>query len=402
MARTLLDVILGRGKNSGPQAGYFFNSVGGTSFAGQTVSVDNVLKNTTVLSCVQVISQGIAQLPWEIWKAQDIVANHTLTGVLNRPNSFQTNYEFKSAVVQDILIYGNSFTRVVRAKNGRVIELIPMAPNDLTVAANSFGIPVYNHKTYGDLTAQEVIHVRDISGHSVEGRSRILLAAERIACLNAADNLMAETFISGVSINYSVELEATLDDASREALYAQLKNAFGQGGSRRGGIAVLEGGKLSAIKGSTPADADLRELRGDLINEIAALFRVPASLVGGLAQEKYSNVTARLASMYRDSFAPIIISIEQAFTNNLLSNGNTLRFDVGSLVKGDLATQITLATQAVAGGIITPNEARVFIGYPEIEGLDEVQAAPQAVPPDADRSGEETTDDGNMADMPDT
>jgi HK97 family phage portal protein len=212
---------------------------------------------------------------------------------------------------------------------------------------------------------------------------------------------MAETFQNGVSINYSVELEATLDDTSREALYAQLKNAFGQGGSRRGGIAVLEGGKLSAIKGSTPADADLRELRGALINEIAALFRVPASLVGGQS-EKYSNVTARLASMYRDSFAPIIISIEQAFTNNLLSNGNTLRFDVGSLVKGDLATQITLATQAVAGGIITPNEARVFIGYPEIEGLDEVQAAPQAVPPDADRSGEETTDDGNMADMPDT
>ena len=401
MPRTLLDVILGRGRNSGPQASYFFNTIGGQTFAGQTVTTDNALNNATVLSCIQVISQGIAQLPWEIWKDQDTVGNHTLMGVLNRPNSFQTPYEFVACCVQDILVYGNSYTRVVRAKNGRVIELIPIVPSDMSVAANPFGSPVYNHQEYGELTAQEVIHVRDVSNHSVEGRSRILLAAERIACLNAADHLMAETFQNGVSINYSVELEATLDDTSREALYAQLKNAFGQGGSRRGGIAVLEGGKLSAIKGSTPADADLRELRGALINEIAALFRVPASLVGGQS-EKYSNVTARLASMYRDSFAPIIISIEQAFTNNLLSNGNTLRFDVGSLVKGDLATQITLATQAVAGGIITPNEARVFIGYPEIEGLDEVQAAPQAVPPDADRSGEETTDDGNMADMPDT
>ena len=234
--RNLLDVILGRGSNN-PHAGYFFSSrasEGGT-FAGQTITAENVMANTTVLSCVQVISQGIAQLPWEIWNGTATVEGHALTEVLNRPNSFQSSYEFKGSIIQDTLIYGNSYTRVVRAGGGKIIELIPMDPSAITVEANSFGIPVYEHSDYGLLKATEVIHIRDVSGHGVEGRSRALMGAERIACLNAADGLVGETFMNGVSIQYSVELESTLDDTSRDALYAQLKTAFGQGGSRRGG-----------------------------------------------------------------------------------------------------------------------------------------------------------------------
>lgn len=410
--RSLLDVILGRQTDVRQPQAFFFNRTSATT-PGASITTENALKNPTVLSCVNLISQGIAQLDWGVHDGDGMfLENHMLNGILNRPNAFQTTYEFKSAVIRDMLVTGNSFTRVVRSTNGRVISLIPMDPDDVSLSANAFGIPLYKHKSFGDLSAQDVVHIRDISSHNIGGESRVLLAAERIAALNAADLLMGETFENGVSVNYSVELEGAMDDTTRQNLYAQLKTAFGRGGSRRGGVAVIEGGSMNAMKGSTPADADLRELRGMLINEIAALFRVPASMVGGDGNETFNNVTARLSSLYRDTYQPLITNIEQAFSNNLVTQGNRISFDVGNLVKGDLASQVTIASTAVAGlAIMTQNEARNFIGMPElpepdydllgaamaeeIDVVEEEPTAPEQVGTD-DRRGESNTDEGNL------
>jgi phage portal protein BeeE len=126
-----------------------------------------------------------------------------------------------------------------------------------------------------------------------------------------------------------------------------------------------------------------------------------------MADEKYSNQSARLASMYRDTFAPILYNIEQAFSHNLTTGTTDIRFDAGAMIKGDLASQVTIAATAVAGAaIMTPNEARAFIGLTRIEGegMDEVghTSAPPAPPSQpGDREGEEATDDGNLGDMPD-
>ena len=403
----LLSLILGRGGKD-VSRGFYFNSLDGKTASGNSVSTENAMENATVLSCVNLIAQGVAQLPWRVQLGNNPQDGHQVNQVLRRPNSFQTPYDFKNALVTDLLVFGNAFVRVNRSTNGRVTNIIPMDPADMSISANTMGLPLYRHDTYGEMTSQEVVHIRDIANHDVEGQSRVLLAAERVGALNAADRLIAETFANGVSMNYAVEMEAQLDEVSRKALYEQLKAAFGQGGSRRGGVAVLEGGKLSAIKGSTPADADLQNLRSMLIEEIAALFRVPASLVGGSGDQKYNNVSARMAGMYRDTYAPLITNIEQSFTRLLLPPGeNEVKFDVSDLVKGDLQTQITLATTAAGGAaFMTQNEARTFIGLdplsdPEYDKLPG-EKAPEEVESDPDaRRGEDNTDDGDMGDTPD-
>ena len=397
--RSLLDVILGRNQSTPGNQLFFFNNR--TKPGNGGITPENALDNPTVLSCVNLISQGIAQLDWGIHDRDDMPSpDHQLNVVLDKPNSFLSQYEFKVGLVQDLLLYGNSYTRVLRAANGRVINLIPMDPGKISVSANSFGIPVYDHSDIGIMQAPEVIHVRDVQGHDVIAKSRTIYAGTRIAALNAADALMNETFTNGVSVNYSVELDGSMDDTTRTNLYDQLKSAFGAGGSRRGGVAVIEGGRMTAMKGSTPADADLRALRATLINEIAAIYRVPASLVGGTGDEKFNNVTARLAAMYRDTFQPIITSIEQAFSNNLATNGNRVVFDVSTLVKGDLMSQVTIATTASGGAaFLTQNEAREFIGYQPLEDEEYDRLGPEQAPEQVesdDRRGESDTDEGNL------
>ena len=372
-------------------------------------TIEKARLNATVSNCIHIIAQGIGQLPWTVWDNEDKsnVCPASLQRILKTPNTFQTKYHFILSLVDDLLFYGNAFVYIRRdEKSGIVTELVPIPPRDLEVNSNQYGYPIYRHDYYGTLTSKEVIHVRDLGLSSLRGASRISIARARIQALDAADQLMIDTFNDGVSITVSIESAEELGSDTLDRIDEAIQSQFGKGGDRRSGAIILDNGAtLKSHKGITPADADLRELRDQLIGEVAAMFRVPAVMVGGSGNQTYNNYTATLASMYRDTYAPIITSIEQAFTLSLLDGDKEFRFDASALTKGDLPTQVKISTDGVKGGILTPNEAREFIGYPtlEDESADTLSSPSMGFSNDdrGDRSGEMPTDDGNMADTSD-
>ena len=120
---------------------------------------------------------------------------------------------------------------------------------------------------------------------------------------------------------------------------------------------------MSAIKGSTPADADLLSLRQELKNEIAGVFRVPSFMIGGTGADKYNNVRQRLSSFHRDTLQPIICNIEEAFTLKLLDGTKeAVTIDVTTFIKGDVDNQSVIAQRMVQSGVWTPNEVRAYVG----------------------------------------
>ena len=367
---SLLDLILGRGGNISPDdhSGAVFLEQSGRTNAGERVTVENLLEEPTVLSCVNAIVQGVTQIPIQVRRdagdgVMEVVRGHALTKLLKRPNSFQTASEFKSSIITTILVHGNAFIRIMR-NNGKPVQLVPMDPSDITIGSNNMGIPVYTHEAYGVVDIKDIIHIRDIQTFNPLGQSRLLLAAEVIGAKMAADRLMSETFKNGVSMNYVVNTEGTLDVDAKKNLIEGLKKSFGAGGSGRGSIAIIENGGMNAIKGSTPADADLRELRAMLIREIAAVMRVPEMLAGGTGDQKYNNVRQQWAAFHRDTLQPLVTNIEEAFTLKLLGEGEYLHFDIAELLKGDVEITARIAQANVSNGIWTPNEARSSIGTP--------------------------------------
>lgn len=398
--RDIFTSVFGQGGNPLQSGAIFINTIDSASAAGQSITVENATENATVLSCVNVLSQGIAQLPYGVHDVSDggneFVPNHPLNTVFNRPNAFQSAYDFKAGIIKDLTIHGNSFTRIVRTASGTVIQLIPINPSDMAVSANQFGLPIYKHDVQGLIEAVDIIHVKGSSGHELVGESPVIRARERIGGLNAADKLISETFQYGVSVNYSINMDGDLDDTKRKRIEQGMKESFGQGGRRRSGAVLLEGGSMTALKGTTPADADLRELRAMLINEIAAVFRVPADMVGGDTSVTYNNVTARLSSFYRDSLQPIICSVEEAFSMALLDDGERLTFDVSALLRGDSASQIAYVAQARAAGVMTVNQAREYLGMGEMDEDEANVLPPMSGAPARDSSTDDETDQGNL------
>ena len=365
------------------------------------ITVESAQTNATVATCVDTIARQVGQLTFT---APERDPNGPINRVLRRPNDYQGPFTFFHGLVEDLLYHGNSAHRLTRGRGGAPMFISPMDPQHVRVVPDEYGRPHYRTREFpGLLGPREVIHIRDGGGHEVWARSRLSKGGIRIMALWHADRLIQDTFENGISIQYWVNSTRNLGADGAEKLIEMITAAYGETGARRGGVAVLEGADLKTIPGLKPADADLRALRQDLIREIAALFAVPPFLAGGTGDVKYSNVTARMLAMYRETIVPIVINIQEAFS---LAFGARIDCDVSGLLSGDLKTQIATAVQATGGPVLTPNEGRALVhglGLAALEGEENdrlraggggTPAGAEAEDPERPRAGEQPTDDG--------
>ena len=344
------------GRNAGSYTIYSSNSVGTKS--GETVSTEQAIGETTILTCIKIICQGIAQLP---------IKAENYENVLYNPNAYQSNYDFIYSIIHSYLAYGNSYINIIKDKQNRVRKLVVLDPSVISVKSNDFGIPIYQYNDQENIKFDydNIIHIKDISTFEVQGKSRILLSKERIGALKASDRQIAENFNNGIDIKYSISVPNKFKNEEQQKEFnAKINELFGRGGDKRGGaITISKDTEIKQYRGMNVADTDLREIRSKLIKEIASLMGVPAYLVGEDGDQKYSNVRQSQTALYRDTYLPIITAIEQAFNKK----GIGIKFDVNDLLKGDIESQSRVMTQMVQSGILTPNEARVYIGYERIE-----------------------------------
>lgn len=350
------------------------------SAAGEVIDNETIIENAVVLACVNVIQQGISQLPLCIGRMTEkgIEKNfkHPLLNVFKKPNAVQTASDFKESLVYSLLIYGNAFIAIQRTSSG-IVSLVLEDAEDMRIELNGAGFPVYtNHqKVLKDgrkgvvYSNSEMIHIKDVCTLHPIPKSRGQLAADIIGAYKASNRQIGSIFQNGVDIKYLISSQNVTREKSPEEiekLKRSLSEAFGKNG--QGNTAMyLSNGKLEAVKGMTPADADMQKIRQDFIREIAAVYGVPAYLVGGSGDEKYNNVRQKQAALYRDTLLPIIKKIEEGFTDKLLVGNNVAYFDVENLLKGDTESQSIYAERTVRSGIFTINEAREHLGKPRVD-----------------------------------
>ena len=366
------------------------------------------LKCATVSTAVKIVSSGLGQVEFS---SPQVAANR----LLHKPNLEQTQFDFISSVIHDLLVYGNAFTQVMRHENQQVHSLLPLDPDLVTIYINEFNRPFYKVTNYEDHLGEfDVIHFRDHSTHGIKGEGRIQGCASRIHALIEADHAMARDFKNGHDSMNLVTPKVATETSARKKTGDDLKTNTIEKKER----IVVMGIPMDVheFKRSNNSDMDLRALRKDLIAEIAAHFQIPPFKLGGSADTKYANYSAGLSALYRDTYAPLLRNMKQRL-EIALSTDTTLveiNFNEAAIVTGDLATSSGITTQSYQGKWMTFNEARELNGYTRIkpgdeayeEWMDKFQEpsngpAPAPIDPrlPGDRSGE-TTDDGDLSDLP--
>lgn len=370
-------------------------------FAGghlQPVSVEAAKQNATVYAALQLISNTVAKLPLQAPR------NPQINRVLQAPNPLQTGATFHSDIVADVLLYGNALVEIKRGATGSILGLLPISPApppQIEAVGGEIRYTISDGTVYRNLRSggtrhYELVHVRDIGGgHEPWSQSRISGAGTALRALLEADKLISTTFMNGPSVSYFIRTPAgkLLGAEEQEALERQMRQftqtTTADGRPQRGGYAYIGGLEVAPVKGLTPADADLRDLRSDLKLEIAAVFGVPPFRAGGDANTKYSNATAANAALVRDEILSLVANTTATFSEAL---GIEITCDTAALLKGDLMDQIKAAVMARGGPVLDLDEARELVDAEPATAAQREELTPKPEPapePDMrDRDGE--------------
>jgi HK97 family phage portal protein len=356
------------------------------SFTGawqQNVVVDRrtVSENWAVFACVTLIANDISKMPPRVMQfntAMKIWEPTLQRPVLRKPNRYQTRIEFFKSWIFSLLFHGNTYILKERDEQGFVVALYILDPCRVTpLVAEDGGIyyqlrddPLSGLDDSVVVPAREIIHDRMYTlFHPLIGVSPIYACG--IAAMQAAaiqDN--SAKFFQNLSRPGGI---LTAPGAISDETAARLKAAFETnfGGANMGKLAVVGDGLKYEALTINAVDAQLIEQLKFTGEMICAAFHVPPYKLG-LGPMPTVNNTAALNQQYYDQcLQPIVENMELRLDDGLeLSFPFETWLDTMALLRMDQATRLKAHTESIAGGHLTPNEARREEDRPPLAGGD--------------------------------
>lgn len=340
---------------------------------------------SAVYACVNAISETTASLPLILFRRngedRERASDHPLYSVLHdQANEQQTALEFREWMQACVLLRGNAFARIVRGWDGQVRELLPLAPDRVTVLRVPSGI-AYDYTDQAGivhrLLAHEVLHLRHRAGDdAVLGVSPIAAARNVIGLAIAEAEHGKATFTNGAKLAGVLKFPGRLNPAQRE----QIRNSWGSqygGGGNSGKTAILEEGVDYQTVSMTLEDAEWIAARQFSVEEVARLFRVPPTVIGDLRHGNYSNSVEMARQFVTMTLRRHLVAWEQSIAKQLLTEaGRRVYFaehQVEGLLRGDAVNRADFYDKGIKAGWLMPSEARRLENLPTIEGIDDAK-----------------------------
>ena len=383
---------------------------GRTASTGVTVTWQRALEVSTVLSCCKVIAEGVAQVPFKVFrddgsKVRDVATDHPLHWLIyRRPNKWQTSFEFRETIAFHVILTGNAYVFVGRVGRDREIrELVPLDPSLVKVEKTSDGRLRY---TYSPINGPQTVfdqasiwHLKGPSWNAWMGMEPVKLAREAIGLAIAAESAHTELHKSGARVSGTYSIEGTLSKERYEFLNTYL-DKYAMGGERAGKSMLLDQGAKWLQQQMSGVDAQHIETRGHQIEEICRAFRVMPIMVGHNDKAStYASAEQMFIAHVVHTLSPWYDRIEQSADANLLTDdeikkGYYVKFLPNGLMRGAAKDRAEFYTRMVGSvnatpGIMTVDEIRALEELPPIAGGNKLftpEQKPQETPPNSDQN----------------
>ncbi len=339
----------------------------GNSSSGKTVNERTAMQTTAVYACVRILAETIASLPLHTYKytdrGKDKALEHPLYYLLHdAPNPEMTSFVFRETLMGHLLLWGNSYSQIIRDGRGRVIALYPLLPDRMTVDRNDSGEIYYIYNKDGQinyLRDYEVLHIPGLGFDGLIGYSPIAMAKNAVGMAIATEEYGAKFFANGANPGGVLEHPGVVKDPAR---VRESWNAVYQGSSNAHRIAVLEEGMKFTSIGIPPNEAQFLETRKFQIEEICRIFRVPPHLVADLEKATFSNIEHQSISFIDNTIIPWVSRIEQSMQKALFSDSEKkmyfVKFNLNGRLRGDAASRAAFYQIMRQNGIMSANDIR--------------------------------------------
>lgn len=372
------------------------------SASGITVTPLKSLECATVLACVRTLANGVAQVPFRLFRQRHDIRNlaleHPLYDLLYfAPNEYQTAFEFWHTVMMHLTLTGNAYVWINRGFDGRIVELLPYPPGSVSIQRDGWEL-IYQitlqDKRYVTVRDADMWHIRWMAWDGVKGLSAVQAAREAIGLALALDQHGSTSFKNGSRLSGVLTVAQRLDEGQRKSLREAWQSAF-SGSSESGKVAVLGADMKYQAMQATNDVSQFDESRRYQVEEVCRAFGVDPVMIG------YADKAATFASVEQKSIQHVVYTLgpwfaclEKSANKKLLTKkergqGFYFKFNDKALLRGATQDRAKFYTALYNIGAISPNEIRELEDMNPYDGGNEYR-----VPLNMERPGDSSDTDG--------
>jgi HK97 family phage portal protein len=326
-----------------PDDDYWYQPLGRATSSGIEVDDDSALTLGAVYACVKVLAETIGALPLFLYRRQGTGKTRALehplwTKLHDSPNGENTAMQWKSMVVAQMALYGNSYSFIERGLDGSVRAIWPMDATRMEVYRDpetrevvySYRMSAQERRPFG---ADQILHPRLWAPDGLTGLSPIAQARESIglglASREFASAMYANGAVSTGVLKHPGRLHAETHKKLREdfaAKYTGIKNAYKP-------ILLEEGMEWQQIS-LLPKDTQFIETSKATVADVARWYRIPPHMIGDLEHATFSNIEHLSLEFVKFTLTPWLVQLQQEIALKVLSEAERREYFVEFLVDG--------------------------------------------------------------------
>ncbi len=346
---------------------------------------EGFMQNAIVYRCVRMIAESAASVPLRVHEGAEVLDEHPLLSLLQRPNSAQSGSDLLEDWYGYLMVAGNAYLEAV-SNDREVLELHILRPDRMKLVPGEDGWPeFYEYSVAG----------RQMRFHqAIEGQKPIL----HMSLFNPLNDHYGMSPLEAAAFSLDIHNaaggwnKALLDNAARpsgalvyggkenslsveqfDRLKAELESSH-QGAMNAGRPMLLEGGLDWKPMGYSPRDMDFIEAKWVAAREIALALGVPPMLLGIPGDNTYSNYQEANRTFWRQTVLPLVNRTSSALCNWLDESAGaelSLKPDLNNIEA--LSGERDARWQRIAkADFLTTNEKREALGYGPLEEGEQV------------------------------
>lgn len=339
------------------------------------------LSEISYFTCLMVLSTSVGKLSLHLKdEVNQKVKKHDAAKVFKvQPNQMMTPSTFKMLMEFNRHHYGNSYAYILRNRSGKLEGLYPLPPQSVTIWINDgefFNRPFYYRYTDSRsgkeywINPSDMIHLKGgVSQDGLCGMCVREVLARNMQGNKASQRFLNDLYKQGLTANAVIKYTGDLDTVKRKELIKELTNFTSDSADR---IIPLPLGMDIVPLNLKLTDSQFYELKKFSSLEIAAAFGVKPNHLNNYEKSSYANSEMQNLTFYIDTLLINLTLWEEELDRKLLTsteldNDMGFKFNVATMLRGDLKSQAEALSKYVLAGVYTPNEARSLLGMPPMD-----------------------------------
>jgi len=274
------------------------------------------------------------------------------------PNPFQDINQFRSNIITDLILDGDAFIYW----DGAHLYNIPANKMEIVSHPRTF----IDHYKYGETIFQpnEIIHIKEPNADNMyRGASRLKSVESNIKLIGQMTEFQSTFLKNGTVSNIVLQTESVLSPKIKERILRDWSRKYS---ANRGGKLpiILDGNfQVKTLGAETMKELDFEASLEINADAVLKALGVPKIL---LTSGNNANIAPNVHLFYTSTVLPLvnrtIVALERFF-------GFDLKVNIADVIalRPELAQLSTYYSTLTNAGILSRNEARVALRYPEVD-----------------------------------